>query len=447
MAIRPVDIPIVDYATLVRFLAPSNADESGKLPDGEAPRFDKPWQRQAKAGWHWTDAELSTMWFAAQQGENSNWRRQIIPPCDVLGDMMYGHQTALVGRPVLVDFADGNGREAWVFPIREDLEAVFFKDCSNPSWRVKITQVSQTVTALPPQPEPAPALPDVCKNIPGAKSIPPGYVVNEAGNCVVPPQPQTAPPIVVQSPAPSQPSNAYAGALTYVQVNASPQQAAFQPPLNTVSRISLPAVIKVEANVTVRHVASCEGKACPGWTYGFRNFGQGLGSILTGGGVAAMPFALRSGMIRSAQITADGNVAAAAARKPDVITISGVNSPTFNNTPSFSNANSNTFTPTNSFTPTNTNNPTFNAPTYTPPTYTPPTYTPPTYTPPTYTPPTYTPPTYTPPTYTPPTYTPPPTTTVDLCPNIPGIQSTLPGPDWNIIGGECKQPGSPPPRP
>lgn len=460
MAANPVDDPISDYATLVKFLSPSNSE--GVLKEGASPIFNKSWQIKAKEGWEWTDAELSLMWNAALQGENSNWRREMIPPCTVLGDMMYGRATALVGRPTLVDFRDNGAREAWVFALREDLEAVFFKDCSNPSYRVKIPQATEPVVAKPPEPPkpepppPTPVLPDVCKNIPGAKAIPPGYIINEAGNCIVPPPAPTQPPVVVTQPAapPGRPSNAYAGAMTYVNVNASPQPVAYQPPLSTVARSTqFASIIKVQAEVTVKHVSACEGKACPGWTYGFRNFGQGFGSMLQGGGILAFPFAYRSAQIRSAQISGDAAVAAARERRPDVITISGVNSPTFNS--SFSPTFTPTFNPTNEFNPTNTNapniTPTFNGPNYTPPVYNPPTYTPPQ--PPVYTPPTYTPPappTYNPPVYNPPVYPPPtqPTPTlVDICPNIPGVQTVLPGPTWNIIGGECKPPGAPPARP
>lgn len=366
MATRPVDIPIIDYATLVKFLAPANADDSAK--DGFAPRFDKPWQLAAKAGWKWSDAELNTMWFAAQQGDGSNWRREMIPPCVILGDMMYGQQTALVSRPTLVDFSDNGPREAWVFPIREDLEAVFFKDCSNPSYRVKIPQAADSVAVLPPaKPQEVPlppVVPDVCKNIAGAKAIPPGYVWDENGNCV--PQAQ-APPVVIPSPAaPSRPSNALAGAFTYVNVNAAPVPAAFQPPLTTVSRASqFPSTINVKAEVTVRHVSACEGKACPGWTYGFRNIGQGVQGFGVAAGAGAFPWLYRSAQIRSAQISGDAAVRAAEARRPDVITISGVNSPTFTNAfdPNFSP----TFNPTNTNSPTNTPTNTFNPSVTTPP--------------------------------------------------------------------------------
>jgi len=427
MATRPVDIPIVDYATLVKFLAPSNADDVRDL--NQPARFDKPWQQQAKAGWRWTDQELNNMWFASQQGENSNWRREFIKPCAILGDMMYGTQTALVGRPTLVDFSDNGPREAWVFPIRDDLEAVFFKDCSNPSYRVRIPQHAEQVVATPPPPPPAPAQPDQCPNILGLQlAIPPGMTLDTAGSCVLMQQPAAQAPIVI--PQQGRPANQTAAALTYINVNAQPQPAAYQPPLTTVSRSAaqFPSVITVKVEATVRHVQACEGKACPGWTYGFRNFGQGLGAIGTGAGLAYMPFALKSGMIRSAQAQADGAVRAAEARRPDVITISGVNSPTFNNAfdPSFNP----TFNPTNTNnnTPTFTNNPnitpTFNGPTYTPPVYTPPTYTP-----------VYTPPTYTPPVYPPVTINNPPPV-VPVCP-----VNTFP------YEGGCKPNGTPPPRP
>jgi hypothetical protein len=190
---------------------------------------------------------------------------------------------------------------------------------------------------------------------------------------------QPAPPAPIVVPQQGRPANQYAGAaaLTYINVNAGPQPVAYQPPLATVPRASqFPSVITVKVEATVRHVQACEGKACPGWTYGFRNFGQGLGAIGTGAGLAYMPFALKSGMIRSAQTQADGAVRAAEARRPDVITISGVNSPTFSNAfdPSFSPS----FNPTNTNTPTFTNNPnitpTFNGPNYTPPVYNAPTY-------------------------------------------------------------------------
>ena len=161
MAVRPVDTPIVSYEVLTNFLAPRKADDGNQ--------FDKPWQQLAKNAWKWTDDVLNTMYFAAQQGEGSNWRREIVRPCDTLADMIFGGTPErgnkygppqVLNRPVLVDFTDNGGREAWVFPVNDEIEAVFFKDCSNPSYRVKISHVTGPVEApKPPPPPPQPALP------------------------------------------------------------------------------------------------------------------------------------------------------------------------------------------------------------------------------------------------------------------------------------------------
>ncbi|MDP3741208.1 MAG: hypothetical protein Q8R08_02675, partial [bacterium] len=144
MASRPVDLtPITNYQVLQNFLAPTNVEAVQK--EKATPTFDKPWQILAKQAWGWTDSELNLMWMAALQGEGSNWRREMIAPCEILGDMMYGIPPAVVGRPTLVDFKDNGAREAWVFPLRAEVEAVFFKDCSNPTWRaVVIKPVSET---------------------------------------------------------------------------------------------------------------------------------------------------------------------------------------------------------------------------------------------------------------------------------------------------------------
>ena len=156
MASDPVDTPLVDFSALTLFLAPSNAEDV--LQNGAIPIFDKAWQIAARKCWEWTDEDFNHMWFSAQQGEGSNWVVQDVNPCSLLADMMHGRapSTTCVGKPTLVDFTDNGPREAWVFPLKDGVEAVFFKDCSNPSWRA-VKPISAPTQALPPD-EPKPML-------------------------------------------------------------------------------------------------------------------------------------------------------------------------------------------------------------------------------------------------------------------------------------------------
>ena len=167
MAVRPVDKPIKSFAELVQLLAPR--------VDGPNRFFDRDWQQLAKDKWGMTEQDLDILYFAAQQGAQGNFRKEMIEPCSILADMIYDIPPKTLNRKVLADWADHQPKGAWVYRLNDTIEMVFFEDCSNPSYRVRaITGSEPEPQAPPPQPTapPPPPSPPTIINIPEPKPQP-----------------------------------------------------------------------------------------------------------------------------------------------------------------------------------------------------------------------------------------------------------------------------------
>lgn len=154
MAIRPVDEPIQSFDDLRdRILAPNRED--GKEV------FNKPWQLTAITAWGMTPAELRVMYLAALQGDQANFKRELVQPCTILNDMIYDRDPPVaLGKHLLADWEDRQPKWAWTWETNGK-KSYFFEGCANPAYAVLMPTISApaVTAAAPPPPPPPPPVP------------------------------------------------------------------------------------------------------------------------------------------------------------------------------------------------------------------------------------------------------------------------------------------------
>ena len=179
---NPVGKPIRNQNDLIEFLAPTQ--------QGGQKLYNKPWQQIAHAEWKLSEEALQRLYIEAGQG---NFTREMVPPCALLGDMIYDNPPMVLGRAILADWEDKTSKPAWVYELdgevsgtKGKLKMYFFEGCSNPSYQF-IAETKKTEVTVPPPPKEKP------KPSPQAETAPPPVV------CPQCPPPVDCPAVRIQT--------------------------------------------------------------------------------------------------------------------------------------------------------------------------------------------------------------------------------------------------------